>query len=109
MSQASAEWLSSGKLNAAELIFTLWEESLGSQMHGSAAAGSMYKGGSNALGGGGSWLVRRQLAQRIVSLPFSENGVPSGPYLPALVPNSIAISNLSSPQNEHLLSHGSLL
>lgn len=60
MSQASAEWLSSGKLgvNAAELIFTLWEESsLGSQMHGSAAKLDPCTREAVTLPGGGGELV----------------------------------------------------
>ena len=60
MSQASAEWLSSGKLsvNAAELIFTLWEESfLGSQMHGSTAKlDPCTREAVTLLGGGGEFV-----------------------------------------------------
>lgn len=59
MSQASAEWLSSGKLgiNAAGLVFILGEESsLGSQMHGSAAKLDPCTREASGVGVGVHWL-----------------------------------------------------
>ena len=76
----------------------------------SCKAGSMCGGGNNGAGEwwGVHWLEPAGSGDRLSPLFWSKRRY-VWPCSSASVPNSIAISSLSSPQNEHLLSHGSLL